>query len=70
MASASRRASVPPPARQSPSIRGPLNYRHVDVFAGKAYTGNSLAVFPDNPGLSAALMLTTPRSFATSRRFS
>ncbi|MFE3387420.1 PhzF family phenazine biosynthesis protein [Streptomyces anulatus] len=36
----------------------PLHYRHVDVFADKAYTGNSLAVFPDNPGLSAEQMLT------------
>ncbi|MFE7530329.1 PhzF family phenazine biosynthesis protein [Kitasatospora sp. NPDC057542] len=35
----------------------PLSYRHVDVFAGKAFTGNSLAVFPENPGLSAAQML-------------
>jgi trans-2,3-dihydro-3-hydroxyanthranilate isomerase len=36
----------------------PLHYRHVDVFAAQAYTGNTLAVFPDNPGLSAAQMLT------------
>ncbi|MEU6844607.1 PhzF family phenazine biosynthesis protein [Streptomyces sp. NPDC046716] len=35
----------------------PLHYRHVDVFASQAYTGNSLAVFPDAPGLSAARML-------------
>ncbi|GGY62631.1 phenazine biosynthesis protein PhzF [Streptomyces omiyaensis] len=35
----------------------PLHYRHVDVFAGQAYTGNTLAVFPDDPGLSAAQML-------------
>ncbi|MFF9345380.1 MULTISPECIES: PhzF family phenazine biosynthesis protein [unclassified Streptomyces] len=34
-----------------------LHYRHVDVFADKAYTGNSLAVFPDAPGLSAEQML-------------
>ncbi|WP_049562008.1 PhzF family phenazine biosynthesis protein [Nonomuraea sp. SBT364] len=35
----------------------PLSYRHVDVFAAKAFTGNSLAVFPTNPGLSSAQML-------------
>ncbi|WP_420032358.1 PhzF family phenazine biosynthesis protein [Streptomyces sp. cg28] len=35
----------------------PLHYRHVDVFASRAYTGNSLAVFPDDPGLSDAQML-------------
>ncbi|MHB9757200.1 PhzF family phenazine biosynthesis protein [Streptomyces sp. BYX5S] len=28
----------------------PLSYRHVDVFADKAFTGNSLAVFPELPG--------------------
>ncbi|MGW0604367.1 PhzF family phenazine biosynthesis protein [Streptomyces sp. NPDC002640] len=39
----------------------PLHYRHVDVFAGQAYTGNSLAVFPDSPGLSAEQMLTVTR---------
>ncbi|MFF5471385.1 PhzF family phenazine biosynthesis protein [Streptomyces achromogenes] len=36
----------------------PLHYRHVDVFAARAYTGNTLAVFPDTHGLSAAQMLT------------
>lgn len=36
----------------------PLHYRHVDVFAGKAYTGNSLAVFPDAPDLPTEQMLT------------
>ncbi|MFI6517706.1 PhzF family phenazine biosynthesis protein [Spirillospora sp. NPDC050679] len=35
----------------------PLSYRHVDVFAAKAFTGNSLAVFPESPDLSAARML-------------
>lgn len=35
-----------------------LQYRHVDVFAGKAFTGNTLAVFPDSSGLSAGQMLT------------
>ncbi|MFJ7078959.1 PhzF family phenazine biosynthesis protein [Streptomyces sp. NPDC098781] len=35
----------------------PLHYRHVDVFAGKAFTGNTLAVFPDAPGLSTGQML-------------
>jgi trans-2,3-dihydro-3-hydroxyanthranilate isomerase len=35
----------------------PLSYRHVDVFATKAFTGNSLAVIPENPGLSTAQML-------------
>ncbi|MEU3529810.1 PhzF family phenazine biosynthesis protein [Streptomyces sp. NPDC038707] len=35
----------------------PLHYRHVDVFAAQAYTGNTLAVFPDAHGLSAAQML-------------
>ncbi|MFJ2900617.1 PhzF family phenazine biosynthesis protein [Streptomyces sp. NPDC087218] len=43
--------------RISPEDHPPLHYRHVDVFAGKAFTGNSLAVFPDDPGLSAAQML-------------
>ncbi|MDJ0462872.1 PhzF family phenazine biosynthesis protein [Streptomyces sp. H27-C3] len=33
------------------------HYRHVDVFAAHAFTGNSLAVFPDSFGLSAAHML-------------
>ncbi|MFI9018695.1 PhzF family phenazine biosynthesis protein [Streptomyces griseus] len=36
----------------------PLHYRHVDVFAGTAYTGNSVAVIPDSSGLSAEQMLT------------
>ncbi|MGW3090110.1 PhzF family phenazine biosynthesis protein [Streptomyces sp. NPDC001108] len=36
----------------------PLHYRHVDVFADKAYTGNSLAVFPDSSSLSTGQMLT------------
>jgi trans-2,3-dihydro-3-hydroxyanthranilate isomerase len=35
----------------------PLSFRHVDVFAAKAFTGNSLAVFPETPGLSTAQML-------------
>ncbi|MFC8596806.1 PhzF family phenazine biosynthesis protein [Isoptericola sp. NPDC057191] len=35
-----------------------LHYRHVDVFAERAYTGNSLAVFVDAPDLTAAQMLT------------
>ncbi|MEU3556769.1 PhzF family phenazine biosynthesis protein [Streptomyces fragilis] len=35
----------------------PLRYRHVDVFADTAFTGNSLAVFPDAAGLSAEQML-------------
>ncbi|MFC9976574.1 PhzF family phenazine biosynthesis protein [Spirillospora sp. NPDC127200] len=35
----------------------PLSYRHVDVFAAKAFTGNSLAVFPESPDLSTAQML-------------
>ncbi|MBD0709467.1 MULTISPECIES: PhzF family phenazine biosynthesis protein [unclassified Streptomyces] len=38
-----------------------LSYRHVDVFADKAFTGNSLAVFPGNPGLSTARMLAITR---------
>ncbi|GGZ21504.1 PhzF family phenazine biosynthesis protein [Streptomyces nitrosporeus] len=40
-----------------PEAHPPLGYRHVDVFAGKAFTGNSLAVFPESPGLSSARML-------------
>ncbi|WP_448321182.1 PhzF family phenazine biosynthesis protein [Streptomyces sp. CO7] len=35
----------------------PLRYRHVDVFAGTAFTGNSLAVLPDAAGLSSEQML-------------
>ncbi|MET9660175.1 PhzF family phenazine biosynthesis protein [Streptomyces sp. NPDC006510] len=35
----------------------PLHYRHVDVFAGKAFTGNTLAVFPEDPGLSTGQLL-------------
>ncbi len=35
----------------------PPHYRHVDVFAGTAFTGNSLAVFPDAPDLSTGQML-------------
>jgi trans-2,3-dihydro-3-hydroxyanthranilate isomerase len=34
-----------------------LDYVHVDVFGDRPYTGNSLAVFPDAPGLSVAQML-------------
>ncbi|MFE5336499.1 PhzF family phenazine biosynthesis protein [Isoptericola sp. NPDC056573] len=37
--------------------RAPLSYRHVDVFAARAYTGNPLAVFPHAPGLTATQML-------------
>ena len=34
------------------------NFVHCDVFASRPYSGNSLAVFPDSTGLSAAQMLT------------
>jgi len=34
-----------------------LPYRHVDVFAREAFSGNGLAVFPNAEGLSAKLML-------------
>lgn len=34
-----------------------LRYRHVDVFAREAFSGNGLAVFPDASGLSARHML-------------
>ena len=34
-----------------------LEYRHVDVFASHAYSGNSLPVFVDIRGLSAEQML-------------
>ncbi|HET9980501.1 MAG TPA: PhzF family phenazine biosynthesis protein [Ktedonobacterales bacterium] len=34
-----------------------LEYLHVDVFSSAPYSGNSLAVFPDARGLSAAQML-------------
>ncbi len=34
-----------------------LNYQHVDVFTQRPYSGNSLTVFPDASGLSAAQML-------------
>lgn len=37
--------------------RAPLEYRQVDVFASRPYTGNPLAVVPDAPGLTAAQML-------------
>ena len=43
--------------RTGPETRTPLSYRHVDVFAARAFTGNGLAVFPEDPGLSAAQML-------------
>src|SRR6185312_11747021 len=33
-----------------------LDYLHVDVFSSVPYSGNSLAVFPDARGLSAAQM--------------
>ncbi|MEL7975352.1 PhzF family phenazine biosynthesis protein [Isoptericola sp. F-RaC21] len=35
----------------------PLDYRHVDVFADRPFTGNSLAVVPGAAGLTAAQML-------------
>lgn len=35
-----------------------LDYLHVDVFAPRPFAGNSLAVFPDAPHLSASQMLT------------
>ena len=34
-----------------------LDYVHVDVFGDRPYSGNSLAVFPEAAGLSAAQML-------------
>ncbi|MFI6581114.1 PhzF family phenazine biosynthesis protein [Embleya sp. NPDC050493] len=34
-----------------------IDYHHVDVFADRPYTGNSLAVFVDPPTLDAARML-------------
>lgn len=34
-----------------------VTYRHVDVFATRPFTGNSLAVFPGGPALSAQQML-------------
>lgn len=33
------------------------NYMHVDVFSTRPYSGNSLAVFPNSPGLTADQML-------------
>jgi trans-2,3-dihydro-3-hydroxyanthranilate isomerase len=33
------------------------NYIHVDVFSARPYSGNSLAVFPSSPGLTADQML-------------
>ncbi|MFI6323514.1 PhzF family phenazine biosynthesis protein [Nonomuraea sp. NPDC050556] len=36
----------------------PIEYHHVDVFADRPYTGNSLAVFVDPPPLSSTQMLT------------
>lgn len=34
----------------------PLSYVHVDVFAQRPFSGNSLPVFPNAPGLSGAQM--------------
>lgn len=33
------------------------SYMHVDVFSTRPYSGNSLAVFPNSPGLTAEQML-------------
>ena len=33
-----------------------MRYFHVDVFSGRPYSGNSLAVFPDAAQLSGAQM--------------
>lgn len=41
----------------SPANRS-FKFIHCDVFAAKPYSGNSLAVFPDNAGLTDAQMLT------------
>ena len=38
--------------------RPSYTFIHCDVFASRPYAGNSLAVFPDSTGLSAAQMLT------------
>jgi len=38
-----------------------LRYIHVDVFATRPYSGNSLAVFPDGSGLTAGQMATITR---------
>ena len=38
-----------------------LAYHHVDVFAPRPFTGNSLTVFPDAQGLSAMQMLAITR---------
>ena len=40
-----------------------LTYRHVDVFATRPFTGNSLAVFPGGPALSAEQMLVITQEF-------
>jgi trans-2,3-dihydro-3-hydroxyanthranilate isomerase len=39
----------------------PVRYHHVDVFASRPYTGNSLAVFPDATGLDGDQMETITR---------
>jgi PhzF family phenazine biosynthesis protein len=44
-------------AQGSPYCRDVLTYHHVDVFADRPYTGNSLAVFVDPPPLDARQML-------------
>ena len=41
----------------------PLDYMHVDVFAPRPFAGNSLAVFPDAPHLSASQMLVITQEF-------
>jgi hypothetical protein len=46
-----------PSRPDSPDGPTGLRYRHVDVFADRPYTGNSLAVFPDASGLTGAQML-------------
>ncbi len=38
-----------------------LAYHHVDVFAPRAFTGNSLTVFPEAEGLNGAQMLAITR---------
>jgi len=48
---------TPDPTTPAPENPVNLHYRHVDVFAARPYSGNSLAVFPDADGLTSPQML-------------
>ncbi|MFI5982330.1 PhzF family phenazine biosynthesis protein [Streptomyces sp. NPDC051555] len=56
-----RTSPMPAHPRPVPLKEHPVRYLHVDVFTGRPYTGNSLAVFPEAQGLTAAQMLAITR---------